>query len=63
MTATRPAGFSYSRRPDARSWAVHAPNGELVCVTLYRRGAVAVVERLNTLTRRAPGRAAQGGAS
>lgn len=29
-----------------RYWAVLAPTGELVCVTLYRKGAEEVVRRL-----------------
>ena len=30
-----------------RFWAVYAPDGSLVCVTLYRKGAVEVVRRLS----------------
>ena len=31
----------------SRYWAVLAPAGELVCVTLYRKGAQEVVKRLS----------------
>ena len=31
----------------SRYWAVLAPTGELVCVTLYRKGAQEVVKRLS----------------
>lgn len=30
-----------------RYWAVLSPTGELVCVTLYRKGAQEVVRRLS----------------
>lgn len=35
------------RRKDARSWAVYDENGALVCVTLYKRGALEVVRRFS----------------
>ena len=34
-------------RYGARYWAVLAPTGELVCVTLYRKGAAEVARRLS----------------
>lgn len=30
-----------------KCWAVYAPGGELVCVCLYKRGAVEVLRHLN----------------
>lgn len=35
------------RRYKWRYWAVHDAAGDLVCVTLYRRGAAEVVRRLD----------------
>ncbi len=32
-----------------RNWAVYAPNGDLVCVTVYKKGAKAAAKLLNTL--------------
>ncbi len=29
-----------------RFWAVHDPHGQLVCVTVYKKGAAEVVRRL-----------------
>ena len=36
----------YTIRRRARSWEVRDPVGELVCLTVYKRGAVEVVRRL-----------------
>lgn len=33
-----------------RSWAVFSPEGDLVCVTLYKKGAEEVVRRLGPTT-------------
>ena len=41
----RPA-FTYRKREDTRWWEVRDPTGELVCLTVYRRGAREVVRRL-----------------
>jgi len=30
-----------------RFWAVHDPHGQLVCVTVYKKGAAEVVRRLS----------------
>ena len=37
------------RKHGRRFWAVYAPDGSLVCVTVYLRGAREVVRRLETL--------------
>ena len=45
---TVPAGqgaFTIKRRD--RHWEVRDPAGELVCITVYKRGAQEVVRRLN----------------
>ena len=39
-----PAGYTIIKH--YRSWKVLDPQGELVCLTLYRRGAEEVVRRL-----------------
>jgi hypothetical protein len=31
-----------------RDWAVFDPTGALVCITVYKKGAIEVVRRLNT---------------
>jgi len=33
------AGYTFSKWKAGRHWAVYAPDGVLVCVCLYRRGA------------------------
>lgn len=38
--------FIIERYKDTRFWAVYDADGELLCVTVYRRGAQAVVDRL-----------------
>jgi hypothetical protein len=44
--ATQPAGYTIRKRKDTRWWEVIDPNDELVCLTVYRRGAREVVRRL-----------------
>lgn len=44
--ATEPAGYTFRKKPDTRWWEVRDPAGELVCLTVYRRGAREVVRRL-----------------
>ncbi len=36
----------YTIRKNDRNWAVIDPQGQLVCLTVYKRGAVEVVRRL-----------------
>jgi hypothetical protein len=36
----------YTIRKKDRNWAVLDPQGQLVCLTVYKRGAVEVVRRL-----------------
>ena len=36
----------YTIRKKDRNWAVLDPRGQLVCLTVYKRGAVEVVRRL-----------------
>lgn len=36
-----------------KRWAVYTPDGELLCVCLYRKGATALVEHLNGLAGKA----------
>ena len=33
-----------------KRWAVYAPNGELLCVCLYKKGAANLVAHLNKVT-------------
>lgn len=33
-----------------KRWAVYEPNGELICVCLYKKGAATLVNLLNKLT-------------
>ncbi len=42
---TQPA-YKVVKREKDRWWEVRDPKGELVCVTVYKRGAVEVVRRL-----------------
>jgi hypothetical protein len=42
-----PPAFTYRKREDTRWWEVRDPAGELVCLTVYRRGAREVVRRLS----------------
>ena len=39
-------GFTVSKHGHSRFWAVRDPAGELVCVCVYKRGAVEVSRRL-----------------
>lgn len=32
-----------------KHWAVYTPNGELLCVCMYKKGAKKLVELLNTI--------------
>jgi len=43
--AAQPA-YTVVKREKKRWWEVRDPKGELVCVTVYKRGAVEVVRRL-----------------
>jgi hypothetical protein len=45
--AKEPATFTYRKREYTRWWEVRDPAGELVCLTVYRRGAREVVRRLS----------------
>lgn len=38
--------YTVAKRKDTRWWEVRDPAGELVCLTVYRRGAREVVRRL-----------------
>jgi hypothetical protein len=42
-----PAAYTYQKRERTRWWEVRDPAGELVCLTVYRRGAREVVRRLS----------------
>ena len=46
--AEMPAAYAISRYKSGRYFAVHDPGGELVCLTVYRKGAAEVVKRLQT---------------
>jgi hypothetical protein len=39
-------GYTIKKRHGYRDWMVIDPGGELVCLTVYKRGAVEVVRRL-----------------
>jgi hypothetical protein len=41
-----PGGYRIRKRYGYRDWEVWDPAGELVCITVYRRGAREVVGRL-----------------
>ncbi len=41
-------GFTVTKHGPSRFWAVHDPAGELVCVCVYKRGAVEVIRRLES---------------
>jgi hypothetical protein len=45
VAAAQPA-YKVVKREKDRWWEVRDPRGELVCVTVYKRGAVEVVRRL-----------------
>jgi hypothetical protein len=38
--------FTVTRHRHSRYWAVHDPAGDLVCVCVYKRGAIEVARRL-----------------
>jgi len=40
-------GFTVKKHGHSRFWAVYDPVGDLVCVCVYKRGAVEVVRRLS----------------
>jgi hypothetical protein len=40
-------GYTVVKREDTRWWKVIDPAGELVCLTVFRRGAREVARRLN----------------
>jgi hypothetical protein len=42
----KPSGFVIAKYDGSRYWMVIDPEGKLVCVTVYKRGAVEVVRRL-----------------
>jgi ribosomal protein L5 len=45
--AEQQPGYTYAKKKDTRWWEVRDPAGELVCLTVYRRGAREVVRRLS----------------
>ena len=45
-SAPQQARYTIQRRDRSRHWMVLDPQGELVCLTVYKRGAVEVVRRL-----------------
>ena len=46
QTSDAPTQASYTIKKRNRHWAVIDPAGALVCLTVYKRGAVEVVRRL-----------------
>jgi hypothetical protein len=40
------SGYTIRKRERSRHWMVIDPQGELVCLTVYKRGAMEVVRRL-----------------
>ncbi len=46
-TAEENTGYTVVKREDTRWWKVLDPAGELVCLTVFRRGAREVARRLN----------------
>jgi hypothetical protein len=44
--AADPAGYTIRKRKNSRWWEVLDPEGQLVCLTVYRRGAREVGRRL-----------------
>ncbi|CAA9357788.1 MAG: hypothetical protein AVDCRST_MAG68-4200 [uncultured Gemmatimonadetes bacterium] len=46
VTLAQP-GYTYQKREDTRWWEVRDAEGELVCLTVYRRGAREAVRRLS----------------
>jgi hypothetical protein len=45
-SAPQQASYKIQKREGYRDWMVIDPQGELVCLTVYKRGAVEVVRRL-----------------
>jgi len=41
-----PATFRISKQRKSRYWEVRDPQDELVCITVYKKGAAEVVRRL-----------------
>ncbi len=39
-------GYTIQRKERSRFWEVLDPAGELVCLTVYKRGAVEVIRRI-----------------
>jgi hypothetical protein len=48
FTLEQQAGYSIQKQDKSRFWEVRDAAGELVCLTVYRRGAREVVRRLAT---------------
>lgn len=46
-TSEENTGFRVEKREGTRWWKVRDPAGELVCLTVFRRGARKVARRLN----------------
>lgn len=46
IAAEVPGYYTFKKRKDTRWWEVLDPAGELVCLTVYKRGAAEVVRRL-----------------
>lgn len=44
--ASQPAGYSIVKQRRGRFWEVRDPVDELVCITVYKKGAAEVVRRL-----------------
>lgn len=42
----QPGRYTIHKRERGRDWMVIDPHGELVCITVYKRGATEVVRRL-----------------
>jgi hypothetical protein len=45
-SAPQQASYKIQKREGYRDWMVIDPQGELVCLTVYKRGATEVVRRL-----------------
>jgi hypothetical protein len=46
QTNPAPATFQIIKERKSRFWQVRDPRGELVCLTVYKKGAAEVVRRL-----------------
>ena len=46
--APKPAGYRIIKQRHSRYWEVRDPADELVCITVYKKGAAEVVRRLAT---------------